>query len=105
MVRIVRNKEGKVFVDETGKIRGRGANLCENAECFKKAIKKSLIEKALNLEKKLSEEEVSSMFKDFERILYERDFRKGKKAVSFRINKEDLERINKGNGKANQEKN
>ncbi len=39
LVRIVRTPEGSVEIDSTGKKSGRGAYLCRNAACLKKAIK------------------------------------------------------------------
>lgn len=40
LIRIVKNKEGAIFLDDTGKAQGRGAYICANPECFRK-IKKS----------------------------------------------------------------
>lgn len=39
LIRIVKNKEGKIFIDKTGKANGRGAYICNNKECLEKAIK------------------------------------------------------------------
>ena len=50
LVRIVRNKEGEISVDFTGKKPGRGAYICKNAECLKKAIKTGAISRALETE-------------------------------------------------------
>ena len=44
LLRIVKNKDGEIFVDKTGKANGRGAYVCKNRECFEK-LKKT---KALN---------------------------------------------------------
>ncbi len=44
LIRIVKNKEGQIFVDGTGKANGRGAYVCKSKECFEK-LKKT---KALN---------------------------------------------------------
>jgi predicted RNA-binding protein YlxR (DUF448 family) len=41
LVRIVRTAEG-VFVDETGKLSGRGAYLHEDPSCWEQGMKKSL---------------------------------------------------------------
>ena len=48
LVRIVRTKEG-VFVDETGKLSGRGAYLHKNPSCWARGIKKGL-ENSLNVD-------------------------------------------------------
>lgn len=39
LIRIVHNDEGEFFLDETGKKPGRGAYICPNVECLKKAQK------------------------------------------------------------------
>lgn len=46
LVRIVKNKEGQIFIDETGKQNGRGAYICKNPECLKKIEKQKLLNKA-----------------------------------------------------------
>lgn len=48
LVRIVRNKEGEVFVDPTGKQNGRGAYLKKSLEAIEIAQKKGILKKALN---------------------------------------------------------
>ena len=47
LLRIVKNKENIINVDENGKEPGRGAYICYNMECLKKAQKSKKIEKAL----------------------------------------------------------
>jgi predicted RNA-binding protein YlxR (DUF448 family) len=39
LLRIVKDNEGKIFVDPTGKKNGRGAYICNNAEFFSQARK------------------------------------------------------------------
>ena len=39
LVRVVKSPEGEVSLDLTGKKAGRGAYVCKNAECLKKARK------------------------------------------------------------------
>ena len=39
LIRVVKNKDGELFLDITGKQNGRGAYICKNAECFAKAKK------------------------------------------------------------------
>ncbi len=51
LIRVVRNKEGEVFVDATGKSNGRGAYICANVDCFKKAIKSKALERTLKISK------------------------------------------------------
>lgn len=50
LIRVVRNKEGEVKIDLTGKVNGRGAYICNNIECLKKARKNKRISKALDIE-------------------------------------------------------
>lgn len=40
LIRVVKNKEGEIFVDKTGKANGRGAYVCKSKDCFAK-LKKS----------------------------------------------------------------
>ncbi len=44
-IRIVKNKDGEINIDKTGKMPGRGAYLCDNVECLEKAMKSKRIDK------------------------------------------------------------
>ena len=46
LVRVVRSPEGEIFLDLTGKKNGRGAYVCRDAQCLKKAQKSKRIERA-----------------------------------------------------------
>ncbi len=46
LVRIVKNANGEIALDLTGKMAGRGAYICPNAECLKMARKNRRIDKA-----------------------------------------------------------
>lgn len=46
LVRIVRDKEGAISVDPTGKKSGRGAYICRNVECLRSARKGKKLERA-----------------------------------------------------------
>lgn len=46
LIRIVRQKDGTILLDETGKAAGRGAYLCRRTECLKKAEKTHRLEKS-----------------------------------------------------------
>lgn len=48
MVRVVRNKEGEVFLDPTGKKNGRGAYISLDPSLVKKAKDKDMLSQALN---------------------------------------------------------
>ena len=54
LIRIVKNKEGKISIDRTSKANGRGAYICDNLECLEKAIKSKKLEKTFKT--KISEE-------------------------------------------------
>ncbi|MBP2031667.1 putative RNA-binding protein YlxR (DUF448 family) [Clostridium algifaecis] len=54
LIRVVKNKEGEVFVDITGKKNGRGAYVCKNIECLELAFKNKRLQK--NLETNIDEE-------------------------------------------------
>lgn len=45
-IRLVRDSEGKVFIDSSGKTQGRGAYLCKNLECLKRARKSQGLNRA-----------------------------------------------------------
>ncbi|MBO5526003.1 MAG: YlxR family protein [Clostridia bacterium] len=48
MVRIVKNKDGAIFLDFSGKAAGRGAYICNKKECVEKLRKQRLIHKAFS---------------------------------------------------------
>ena len=50
MLRIVKNKEGEIFLDFSGKAAGRGAYICDNEDCIKKLRKQRLINKVFSCE-------------------------------------------------------
>lgn len=54
LIRIVKNKEEIITIDETGKQEGRGAYICNNTVCLEKVVKSKKLEKAL--EKEISQE-------------------------------------------------
>ena len=47
LIRVVRGPEGTVSLDFSGKAPGRGAYLCPNAECLKKAIRFKALDRSL----------------------------------------------------------
>lgn len=50
LIRIVKNKEGIISIDKTGKAQGRGAYICNNEECLEKAIKTKRLERAFGMQ-------------------------------------------------------
>ena len=53
LVRVVKTPEGEVVLDLSGKKSGRGAYICKNSACLKKAVKSKRIQN--NLETELPE--------------------------------------------------
>ena len=49
LVRVVKSKDGEISLDLTGKKAGRGAYVCKNIECLKKARKKKAFERAFDV--------------------------------------------------------
>ncbi len=54
LIRIVKNKDGNISIDRTGKASGRGAYICDSIECLEKAIKSKRLERTF--ETKISDE-------------------------------------------------
>jgi hypothetical protein len=47
LTRLVRTENAGVIVDPTGKRDGRGAYLCDNSECWMKAMESQILDRAL----------------------------------------------------------
>lgn len=54
LIRVVKNKQNEIFIDKTGKQDGRGAYICNNIDCLKKAIKSKRLERVFEM--KLTDE-------------------------------------------------
>ena len=50
LIRVVRTPEGQIVLDTTGKKSGRGAYVCPDPACLKKARKSRALERAFSLE-------------------------------------------------------
>lgn len=50
MLRVVRGTDGNVSLDFGGKLNGRGAYVCPNPECLKKARKTRALERCLEVD-------------------------------------------------------
>ncbi len=48
MLRIVKNSDGRIFLDFSSKASGRGAYICDNPECVKKLKKNRLLNKVFS---------------------------------------------------------
>ena len=46
LLRVVRSPEGEISLDFKGKANGRGAYVCPNRDCLKKAIRAKALERA-----------------------------------------------------------
>ncbi len=46
LIRVVKTPEGLITIDAKGKLSGRGAYVCPNAECLQKAVKSKGLERA-----------------------------------------------------------
>ncbi len=49
LIRVVRGTDGSVSLDFSGKKAGRGAYICPQSECLKKAIKSKALDRALEV--------------------------------------------------------
>lgn len=50
LVRVVKSPQGEISLDLTGKKAGRGAYVCNNLDCLKKARKKKAFERAFQMQ-------------------------------------------------------
>ena len=49
LIRVVKNADGEVFIDFTGKANGRGAYICHSSSCLEKAIKTKRLSRAFEM--------------------------------------------------------
>ena len=49
LIRVVRSPEGEVSLDPTGKRPGRGAYVCREGDCLRKALKQKQLERQLQV--------------------------------------------------------
>lgn len=49
LIRIVKNKDGEIFIDFTGRKNGRGAYICKNVTCLDNMQKSNRLEKAFEM--------------------------------------------------------
>ena len=49
LIRVVRSPEGEISLDFKGKKPGRGAYVCPNAECLRRAVKSRALDRALEV--------------------------------------------------------
>ena len=70
LIRLVFNKKGEMFVDETGKAEGRGAYICDDIKCLEKAIKTKRLERVF--ETKINEE----LYENLRGVIIEKETKK-----------------------------
>ena len=70
LIRAVRSPEGEVTLDPTGKKAGRGAYVCMNADCLKRALKQKQLDRAL--EAQLDEAATQQLTDTMQRLLAQR---------------------------------
>ena len=66
LIRVVRSPEGDVSLDPTGKKSGRGAYVCRDPECLKRAIKQRQLERQLQVT--LTEEVAEGLNQEMNRL-------------------------------------
>ena len=49
MLRIIKTAEEEILLDTTGRKNGRGAYICPNSECLKKAVKGKGLERSFKM--------------------------------------------------------
>ena len=64
MIRVVRGTDGNVSLDFGGKMNGRGAYICPDPECLKKAIRSKALDRSLEVT--IPEEIYSRLQKEME---------------------------------------
>ena len=64
LIRVVRCTDGSVSLDFSGKLNGRGAYLCPNMECLKKAQKSKALDRSLEVT--IPEEVYDRLLKEME---------------------------------------
>ncbi|MBR6108697.1 MAG: YlxR family protein [Clostridia bacterium] len=65
LVRVVRTEDGGAKVDPTGKMNGRGAYVCPDAECLRRAVKSRALDRALEV--KISPDVMEQLASEVER--------------------------------------
>ena len=76
LIKIVKNKNGEVFIDNSYKANGRGAYICKDKTCFEKCLKSKALNRTFKCEVpeevfKQLEKEINIWF--FRRNCFERN--------------------------------
>lgn len=74
---------GRIVIDQTGKVRGRGANLSLNREILDSAIERGILEHALGV--KIDPQAKTKLVEEFEQYLAKRALRGNEKNITVRV--------------------
>lgn len=66
LIRVLKDTEGSISIDMTGRKNGRGAYLCPSVDCFRKAVKGRGLERSFKMA--ISKEVCESLEKEMERL-------------------------------------
>lgn len=66
MLRVIKTAEDEILLDTTGKKNGRGAYICPDGDCLKKAIKTKGLERSLKTA--IPQEVIENLTKEMETI-------------------------------------
>lgn len=66
MLRVLKQEDGSIVLDVTGKKNGRGAYVCRNAECLKKAKKTKGLDRSFKMT--IPEDVYDSLTKEIEAL-------------------------------------
>lgn len=66
MLRVIKTAEDEILLDTTGKKNGRGAYICSDEDCLKKAIKTKGLERSLKTA--IPQEVIENLTKEMETI-------------------------------------
>ncbi|WP_330364525.1 MULTISPECIES: RNase P modulator RnpM [unclassified Butyrivibrio] len=64
LIRVIRDTEGEIHLDPSGRANGRGAYVCKDSKCLEKAIKKRGLERSLKVV--IPEETLEQLKKELE---------------------------------------
>ncbi len=69
LLRVIKDQDGQIFLDETGKKNGRGAYVCKNMDCLARAKKRGGLERSFSM--KIPEEVYAALEEEMKRIVSE----------------------------------
>jgi predicted RNA-binding protein YlxR (DUF448 family) len=64
MLRVLRTEDNQIIIDSTGRKNGRGAYICHNSECMKKARKSRALDRSFKMA--VSDEVYENLTKEIE---------------------------------------